>query len=443
MQIQLSDHFTYRRVFRFVLPSVVMMIFTSIYSVVDGIFVSNFVGKTSFAAVNLVMPVLMLASSLGFMIGTGGSALVAMLLGRGEAERANGVFSLLVYTCIALGVVITGAVFLSMEKIVALFGAEGQLAQDAAFYGRIVITVCFVFMLQNTFQSFLIVAERPTMGLVLTVSAGVTNIVLDALFVAVFRWGLFGAAFATCISQLIGGGIPLAYFLLPNKSPLRLGKPVLSLTSLLKTCANGSSELVTNIAMSIVSILYNHQLLKLAGEDGVASYGALMYVSFIFVALFLGYGIGSAPIVSYHYGAQNTAELQNLFRKDCTVIALSGAALFAFSELLAYPLAHLFTGYDSALFAMTRRAFLLYSFSYLFAGFNIIGSSFFTALNNGFVSALISFLRTLVFQIAAVLVLPLMFGLDGIWLSGCTTEVLSLLVTISCVLICRKRYAYF
>ena len=442
MKIQLSDHFTFPRLLRFVLPSIVMMIFTSVYSVVDGVFVSNFVGKTSFAAVNLVMPVLMMCATVGFMIGTGGSALVAMLLGEGKRGRANGIFSLLVYTCVILGVVITLSVFFGMDTIVRLLGASGKLEADAVLYGRVVITVCSVFMLQNTFQSFLIVAEKPTMGLILTVSAGVANMALDALFIIVFKWGLLGAALATCIAQLIGGGIPLVYFLFPNKSPLRLGKPIFSLRALLKTCTNGSSELVTNVALSLVSILYNLQLIKIAGENGIAAYGALMYVSFIFIALFFGYGIGSAPIVRYHFGAENTAELKNLFKKNCVFVAVAGVLLFALSEVLAVPLARLFASYDAALFEMTLRAFRLYSFAYILVGFNIIGSSFFTALNDGFVSALISFLRTLVFQIVAVYTMPLFFSLDGIWLSGFATEAASFLVTASCVVLCWKKYGY-
>lgn len=442
MHIQLSDHFTYRRLLRFVLPSVVMMIFTSIYSVVDGVFVSNFVGKTSFAAVNLVMPMLMLCGLLGFMLGTGGSALVSKTLGEGDTRRANRIFSLLVYVAICAGVVIAAAVFALMERIVRALGAEGELLHDAVLYGRIIICILPLTMLQNIFQNFLVVAEKPTMGLILTVGAGVTNMVLDALFVAVLRQGLAGAAAATVLSYVVGGGIPLVYFAVSRSSKLRLGRAAFDGRTLAKTLANGSSEFVSGAALSLVSILYNFQLIKIAGENGIAAYGALMYVSFIFLALFLGYGIGSAPIVSYHYGAAHTAELKNLFRKDCVIVSLCGVALFALSEGLASPLAQLFAGYDAALLAMTRRAFRLYSFAYLVVGFGIIGSSFFTALNNGLVSALISFLRTLVFEIAAVLVLPLIFGLDGIWLSGVAAEICSFIVTVVCVVACRKRYGY-
>ena len=442
MTIKLSDHFTFPRLLRFVFPSVMMMIFTSIYSVVDGIFVSNFVGKTSFAAVNLILPVLMLLSSGGFMIGTGGSALVAMYLGEGKKEKANQIFSLLIYVVMAMAVVLCTLAFIFMKQIVILLGAEGNLLSDAVLYGRIVLFGGLAFMLQNVMQSFLVVAEKPKMGLFLTVSAGITNMILDALFIVVFKWGLAGAALATVIGQCVGGIIPFVFFMLPNKTPLRLCKAPFDGRALFKTVTNGSSELVGNIAMSVVSILYNLQLIKLAGETGIASYGALMYVSFIFAAVFLGYGIGRAPIVSYHYGAENKTELKNLFKKDCVVIFLASVILFFSSELLALPLAKLFGGYDEKLFEMIRRAFALYSFTYLLMGVNISGSSFFTALNNGFVSALISFLRTFLFQMTAVLLLPLILGLDGIWLSGVVSEIASVIVTLVCVIALKKRYGY-
>ena len=442
MTIQLSDHFTYRRLLRFVLPSVMMMIFTSIYSVVDGVFVSNFVGKTSFAAVNLIMPVLMLLSSGGFMMGTGGSAIVAMYLGSGKKEKANRIFSMLVYLTMAAALVICAAAFVLMEKIVIMLGADGNLLRDAVLYGRIVVCSGLAFMLQNLMQSFLVVAEKPNMGLFLTVAAGVTNMILDALFIAFFKWGLAGAALATVIGQCVGGIIPLVYFALPNKTPLRLCRATFDVKAILKTVTNGSSELVGNIAMSVVSILYNFELIKIAGETGIAAYGALMYVSFIFAAVFLGYGIGRAPIVSYHYGAGNTAELKNLFKKDCVIVGVSSVFLAVLSELLALPLAKLFGSYDGSLFAMIRRAFMLYSATYLLMGVNLCGSSFFTALNNGLVSALISFLRTLVFQVAAVLILPKILGLDGIWLSGIASEIGAVLVTLLCVAGFRKKYGY-
>ena len=442
MDIKLSDHFTFGRLIRFTLPSIGMMVFTSIYSVVDGIFVSNFVGKTAFAGVNLIFPVIMMLSSVGFMIGTGGTALVARFLGEGDKKRANETFSLLVYFLIGLGVVISVVAMIFMRKIASALGAQGQLLENAILYGRILCGTLTLFMLQTSFQTFLIAAELPTMGLVLTVSAGVTNMVLDALFVAVFKWGLAGAAAATCVSQVVGGLVPLVYFLSPNKSVLRIGKAKWNGVILFKTFTNGSSELLSNIAMSVVGILYNLQLIKFAGEDGVAAYGCLMYVGFIFGAVFLGWGIGTSPIVSYHYGAENQVELHNLYKKNLIAMGVFGLAMFVSAELLSVPFSRLFTGYDADLFALTKRAFHLFSFSFLLMGFNMFGSSFFTALNNGFVSALISFMRTLVFQILCVLVLPLLWGIDGIWLSGIAYEILSAVVVAVCLVKFKKQYGY-
>lgn len=442
MSIQLSDHFTFGRLLRFTIPSIIMMIFTSIYSVVDALFVSNFVGKTSFAAVNLITPVLVITSSVGFMIGSGGSARVAMLLGERKTKDANLVFSMLIYVTGIFGIILSILGFIFMDKIAAFLGAEGKLSQDAAFYGRLLICACPFFMMQNIFQSFLVVAEKPKMGLVLTIGAGITNIILDALFIVIFKWGLLGAALATCISQVLGGGIPLLYFCFPNKTELRFGKFVMQMRELFKACTNGSSELVTNISVAFVSILYNYQLIKIAGENGIASYGALMYVSCIFAAVFIGYGIGTSPVISYHYGAENKDEVKNLLKKNMIFAAVSGIVLFLVSEMLSSPVAKIFTGYDDALFEITKRAFVLYSFSYIFAGLNTIASAFFTALNNGFVSALISFSRTFVFNIVFVFLLPLFFLLDGIWLCCACAEICTLIISLICVIMNKKKYGY-
>lgn len=430
MKIQLSDHFTYPRLLRFVLPSIVMMIFTSIYGVVDGLFVSNYVGKTPFAAVNLIMPFLMIMGAVGFMFGTGGSAVVSQALGEGKPDRANQYFSMMVYVVIGSGIVLTLVGLLFLGPIAAAFGAAGQMLDNCVVYGRIILCTLTAFMLQNVFQSFLVTAERPQLGLAVTVAAGVTNMVLDFVFIAVFRWGIAGAAAATAASQLIGGLIPLFYFLRPNTSRLQLVKTRLDVRILGKTCINGSSELMTNISMSLVNILYNFQLMRYIGEDGVAAYGIIMYVSFIFAAIFIGYSIGSAPVIGYHYGAGNHAELKGLFRKSLCLIALWNILLTALAVLTAQPLAQIFVGYDVGLTALTKRALCLYSLSFLVMGVNIFGSAFFTALGNGVVSAAVSFLRTLVFQVAAVLLLPLLLGLDGIWLAIVAAELLALAVTV-------------
>lgn len=429
MKIQLSDHFTTPRLLRFVFPSIIMMIFTSIYGVVDGLFVSNYVGKTPFAAVNLIMPFLMIMGTVGFMFGTGGSAVVSQALGEGKTDKANQYFSMMVYVVIASGAVLTLAGLVLLRPIAAAFGAAGTMLDNCVVYGRIILCTLTAFMLQNVFQSFLVTAERPQLGLAVTVAAGGTNMLLDFLFIAVLGWGIVGAAAATAVSQLIGGLVPLVYFARPNTSRLALVKTSLNMRILGKTYINGSSELMTNISMSLVNILYNFQLMRYIGEDGVAAYGIIMYVSFIFAAIFIGYSIGCAPIIGYHYGAGNHEELKGLLRKSLCLVTLWNIALTALAVLTAQPLAKVFVGYDDGLSALTARALALYSLSFLFMGYNIFGSAFFTALGNGVVSAAISFLRTLLFQVAAVLLLPLLLGIDGIWLAIVAAELLALIVT--------------
>lgn len=443
MAIQLSDHFTYRKLLRFTLPSIVMMIFSSIYGVVDGFFVSNFAGKTPFAAVNFIMPFLMILGCIGFMFGTGGSALIAKTMGEGNQGKANRQFSLLVYASFVCGVVIAAIGFIFIRPITSALGAEGQMLEDCVSYGRVILLALPFFVLQMEFQSFFVTAEKPNLGLIATVASGVANIVLDALLVGVFPFGLIGAATATAISQMIGGIIPLVYFFRPNSSLLRIGKAEMDVGALLRTCANGSSELMSNVAMSLVGMLYNIQLYKFADKDGVAAYGVLMYVNFVFISAFIGYVVGSAPIVSYHYGAENHEELKSIRKKSLVLISVCSVGMLLLSESLAIPLSKIFVGYDANLYDMTVRGFFSYSFSFLFAGFAIFGSSFFTALNNGLISAIISFLRTLVFQVAAVLLLPLLFdGIDGIWLSIVIAELMAAALSMIFMTALRKKYRY-
>ena len=442
MQIQLSEHFTYKKLLRFVLPSIVMMIFTSIYGVVDGLFVSNYVGKTAFAAVNLIMPFLMAISALGFMIGTGGSAIVAKTLGEGKKKQANEYFSMLVYLTLIGGIVLSALGILFSPLIARGLGADGALLTNCVLYARITLLSMPAFMLQNVFQSFFVTAEKPKLGLGVIVIAGVTNMVLDFLLVGVFQIGLAGAAFATVTSECIGGLFPILYFARKNSSLLKLGRTHFNGKIFLCACGNGSSEPMTNLSSSIVNSLYNIQLMNLAGENGVAAFGTIMYVNFIFIAIFLGYSIGSAPLVSYHYGAGNHDELKNLFQKSLRLIGIWGLMLFILAQLIARPLAAIFVGYDADLFSMTQNGFRIYCIAYLINGFNIYGSSFFTALNNGLISAAISFLRTLVFQLAAVLLLPLLLGINGIWSAVAVAELLTLGLTVTFFVRNRKKYHY-
>lgn len=443
MNIKLSDHFNYRKLLRFTFPSVIMMIFTSIYGVVDGFFVSNFVGKTPFAAVNFIMPFLMILGAFGFMFGTGGSALVAKTLGEGEQERANRIFSLIVYVSLITGAAVAALGVIFLRPVAVLLGAEGAMLEDCVTYGRIILIATPAFMLQYEFQSFFVTAEKPQLGLAVTVAAGVTNMVLDALLVGVLRMGLVGAATATALSQCVGGIVPLLYFGRNNSSLLRLTRTVFDGRALLKTCLNGSSELMSNISFSLVGMLYNIQLLSYAGEDGVAAYGVLMYVNFIFISTFIGYSVGSAPIVGYNYGSDNKTELRGILKKSFVIIGIFSVSMVVAAELLAYPMAMLFVGYDKALLDMTVKGFIISSFSFLFSGIAIYGSSFFTALNDGLTSALISFLRTLVFQIAAVLIFPLIWELDGIWVSIVAAELMATLTTVLFLVLKRKKYGYF
>ena len=442
MKIKLSDHFTYGRLLRFTLPSIVMMVFTSIYGVVDGIFVSNFAGKTPFAAINLIMPYLMVFGALGFMVGTGGTALISMALGMGDRKKANELFSMLTMVCVIGGVVLTVVSMVCLRPAARMLGATGQMLSDCVTYGLIVQSALTAYVLQYAFQSFCVAAEKPGLSLIMTVAAGVCNIVLDALFVAVLGWGLVGAAVATAIAQVIGAAIPVVYFLRDNGSILRLGSFRFDGKALLRTCTNGSSELMSNLSMSIVGMLYNVQLMGYAGEDGVAAYGVIMYVNFIFLSVFIGLSIGSAPIIGYDHGAQARAELKNVVKKCLVVLMAFAVAMAGASLALARPLSGIFVGYDPVLLEMTVRGFVIYSLSYLISGFNIFGSSLFTALGNGAVSAVISFMRTLVCQVAAVLVLPLLWGLDGIWWSIVAAELAALALTVTCVLRYRGRYGY-
>lgn len=440
--MQLSGHFGFRRLLKYTVPSIIMMIFTSVYGVIDGFFVSNYTGKTSFAAVNFIMPVLMVLGCVGFMFGTGGSAVISKTMGEGDRKKANEIFTFIVIASAVLGTALAVIGMFVLKPLAVLFGADGRLLADSVFYGKIILAALPFYVLQFEFQCLFATAGKPKLGLFVTAAAGIANMVLDALFVAVLKWGLGGAAAATAISQVLGGIIPVIYFARKNTSLLRFVKFRFDGKVLLKTCINGSSELMSNISMSVVSMLYNVQLMKYAGENGVAAYGVLMYVSMIFQAVFIGYSVGSAPIIGYNYGAQNHSELKGLLKNGFLFIGICAVFMFAAGELLSRPLSLMFVGYDEELLDMTAHAFSIFSFSFLLSGFSIFGSSYFTALNDGLTSALISFLRTLVFQIAAVLLFPIIFDLDGIWFSIVAAEIMSVTVTMLFLILKRKKYGY-
>lgn len=442
MQIKLSEHFTLAKLLYFTAPSVLMMILASTYSVVDGLFVSNYVGATAFAAVNIVFPFLMILAAIGFMFGTGGSALIAKTLGEKKSFKANQIFSMLVYVCLILGLLISFTALLSIETVFKKFGIDGQLLKQSLLYAKILLPFVPLFMLQFMFQNILVTAERPQLGMAVIATAGIANILFDAIFIIVFGWGLAGAAWATVISQIVGGAIPLFYFMYPNGSPLHLGKTKLYMAALIKACTNGLSEFLGQISMSVVAILYNYQLLRIAGENGVVAFGIISYVTFIFLSAFIGFSIGSNPIVSYHYGAQAKEELKSLLKMNTTVVW--GMALFmtVLAELSARILANIFVSYDETLLDMTTYGLRIYAISFLFAGFNIYASGFFTALNNGFVSAVISVVRTLICECGCVLILPIFFGLNGIWSSIIVAELVALIISTTFILRYRTKYGY-
>ena len=430
-KIQLSDHFDYSRLLRFVLPCIGTMLFTSIYGIVDGLCVSNFVGKTAFAAVNLIMPLPMLLGTIGFMLGTGGSAIVGITLGEGDGKKADELFSLFLSSALAAGIVFSAVGLVILEPVAELLGAKGEMLDYALRYGRILLVSLPTFILQNMFQSFFVTAEKPHLGFAFTVGAGCTNMVLDVVLVGVLRWGVEGAAVATFLSQIVGGLLPVFYFLdRNNTSRLHLSRTKFHGRVLRNACINGSSELMTNLSMSLVNILYNYQLLRFAGEDGVAAYGVIMYAAFLFVAVFVGYAVGSAPIVSYHYGARNHAELNNLYSKSLRLIGVIAVVMTALSMLVIPYVARIFVGYDAELLALTSHAFRVYALNFFLMGFNVYGSSFFTALGDGVTSALISFLRTLLFQLLALIFLPLVLGIEGVWLAVTAAEAGALCVTV-------------
>ena len=450
-RIKLSDHFNYKKLFRFVLPSVIMMVFVSVYGIVDGFFVSRFVGETQFASLNLIFPFIMILGAVGFMLGTGGNAVVSKALGEGDTEKANRIFSMLVYTTVVIGVVLAVLGIALARPMATLFtrsekdmspSEKAIVIEYCVEYARVIFTMLPAFMLQNAFQGFFVTAEKARLGLYVTIIAGVGNIIFDALFVAVFKWGLVGAGLATALNQFIGGMLPLLYFSRKNDSLLKLGKTRFDGKVLLAVCINGLSELFTNISLSLITILYNMQLMKLKGIAGVSAYGVMQYIGFIFIAVYLGYAIGSAPIIGYHYGAQNTDELKNIFKKSLKINAVLGVSMTAVAVFLARPLSMIFVGYDKALLALTTAGMRLYAVGFLTAGINIFASAFFTALSNGGISLLISFARTFVLQALAVLILPIVLGLNGVWLSFGVSEIVTLVLTVLLFIWQKDKYHY-
>ena len=441
--MQFDTHFTVKKLLSAAFPLIVMMIFTSLYSVADGLFLSNFAGKEAFAAVNFIMPYLMFFPSTGFLFGSGGSALIAKRLGEKRDREADEIFTTLLGVSALTGLVLAILGLIFLRPVAELQGAEGALLQNSLLYGRIYLLGTPASVVQFEFESLYPASGKNKLGLWATVASGGLNIVLDAIFLGVFSWGIRGAAVATILSQWLGGLLPFFYYRSRrNTSLLHLVRCRPRIREMGRVCTNGASEMVNNISNSVVSLLYNVQLLRLAGDDGIAAYGVMMYINFLFTAVFWGYVSGAAPIVSYHYGAGNHRELKSLLRQSLLLLSSGSLLMFLLSVLLARPVSSIFVGYDPVLFQMTIRGFRLFSLSFLFAGLSIFGSSFFTALNNGLISAILSFSRVFLFQVPAVLLLPRFFELDGIWLSAAVAEFFTALMGGIFILAKRKKYHY-
>ena len=442
-QIQLSDHFTYSRLIRFTLPSICMMIFTSIYGMVDGFFISNIVGKTAFASVNLIIPFLQILGGVGAMLGVGGSALVAKTLGEGDIPRARRYFTMMMYLMIGTSIFFTVVGIAVLRPVAYLFGATEAMISDVMTYG----TICLIFntalQAQYTFQSYLIVAEKPKLALGVVIAAGVSNMILDYVLMAVIPMGIAGAALATGLSQCVAGLIPFVWFLSKkNQSALRFTKTNFEIKPMLLACGNGASEMMSSVSASVTGILYNLQLMKYAGEDGVAAYGVVMYAAFIFLGVFNGYSQGSSPIMGYHYGAQNHKEMKNVLKRSLIMLGSAAVVLTGLAMLLARPIASVFVGYDAKLLDMTARAFMICAAPFLVMWFNMYTSCFFTALNDGAVSAAISFMRALVLPVICIIVMPMFWELDGVWYSLVGSEILGVFVSLYFMLRKREKYKY-
>ena len=440
--MQFSEHYTYKKIIRYTVPPIIMMIFTSLYSVVDGLFLSNCAGKQAFSAVSFIMPYLMMFNSTGFMLGTGSSALIAKKMGEKKYKSANEIFTTVVVVSIFSGVILSFIGLIFLTPVASMQGAKGELLNNCLKYGRIYLLGVPACIIQFEFEALYSTSGKSKLGLYSTIISGLTNVILDALFLYVFSWNIKGAAAATIISQYVGGIIPIIYYSRKNKSNLRLVKCKLRFRDMIKVCTNGSSEMVNNISISVVSLMYNIQLLKYAGDDGIAAFGIMMYVNFLFTAVFWGYVSGISPIISFNYGAKNSKELHSLLKKSIVILTLTSISMFMSSVFLATPVTKIFVNYDAQLLAMTIKGFYLFSFSFLFSGMSIFSSSFFTSLNNGFISAVISFSRVFLFQIPAVLILPLILGLDGIWLSVVIAELLTVAAGTGLILKYRKKYNY-
>lgn len=446
IDIKLSDKFNYSRLLRFALPSIVMVLISSVYGVVDGVIVSNYTDVEHFAALNLILPYITLLGAAGLMLGTGGSALVGKILGEGKSIRANGIFSLLTYTTIAIGLFLGLFGYITSDAVANILGADETMQHLSFEYSGIIFLFLPCYVLQLYFQSLLTTAERPSLALQITLLAGITNIALDILFVIYLKQGLRGAAYATGVSQTFGGLLPLLYFILNRKKSdinIKLGVALWDLKAICKSCVNGLSEWLMSVSLAIVSFLYYYLLLTGdRGEMGVDTYGVLLYFSYIFIAVSVGFSRGIAPVISYHYGASDRHELHSLLMKGLLIVLVLNLVSGITAQVLSAPLANIFVGHDKGLYEYTVVAFRIYSIHFFVTGFNIYISSFFTALNNGKYSGWISVLRTICFESISILTIWMLFGVDKIWWGVTIAEFLTMVIAFSFLFLKRNFYGY-
>ncbi len=442
MNTTISQKFTLTSLLKFALPTTIMMVVLSIYTLVDGVFVSNFVGELAFSAINIIFPFISLIFALGIMAATGGNALVANNLGQGDDEKARENFTLIVIFATGLGLLLMMVGIVFNKEIARLLGATPLIEEYARDYLSTLAPFIPLAIWMGFSQILFVTIGKPTLGLIATLVGGITNIIFDYLFIVVMNMGIKGAALGTGLGYSLPGLFFIYYFLFHRKNSLYFVKPRWRARVLLKTFTNGSSEFVANLATSITTFMFNLIILDLAGEQGVAAIGIILYAQFLLMSAFLGYAQGVAPIFSYAYGARDHLQLKKVFSISIRVIILFSLAIASFSYFASSSIVGIFVERQSQVFSLAKNGFSVFSLSFLFMGVNIFSSSLFTAFSNGKISASISFLRTLVFILGYLLFLPRFLGLPGVWLAIPLAEFTTMFFSISYLTIQRKKYHY-
>lgn len=441
MTNSIAQKFNVFTLLKFAFPTMVMMVFMSLYTIVDGIFVSRLVGSNALSAVNIVYPVISLLIACGIMLSTGGSAIVARQMGEKREQEARENFSMLAVVSVLTGIVILVLGLMFLEPICRILGGTPVLLEDCKIYLGVLLGFGPLTMLQMLFQTFFVTAGKPGLGLGLTLTGGVVNMVLDYVFMGPMQMGVLGAALATGLGQAIMAVAGVVYFL-KVKGNLYFVKPVFRGNILLQSCGNGSSEMVSNLSTAVVTFLFNITMLKLAGEDGVAAITIVLYGQFLFTALYLGFSMGVAPVVSFNYGNQNHAQLKRIYKICIGFILGSSVFILGIALLFSEPIVGIFTGEENHTYELAVEGFFQFSFNYLFAGINIFASALFTSLSNGKISAIISFCRTFVFITVSIVLLPRVMGITGVWLSVPLAELVTLFISITYLKGQKEVYHY-